>query len=199
MTMDLFGDVAVTDSGLREDLDFYETPSWMTRSLLHFMREIRGGTRILECCSGRDAIANVMRRERGCQVLTNDVDPRHPAMTLCDATEASYWRDHAPRSIEWVVTNPPFNVAQQILEHAIQHAEVGVAFLLRKTFLEPTEDRGPWLQEHPPTMIIGQPRYSFRGKGNDSVSCDWMIWQRNPPAESPIIIDYVADARKELA
>lgn len=139
------------------------------------MRDIRGGTRVLECCSGRDAIANVLRGERGCQVFTNDVDTRHPAQTHHDATDPAYWREIAPR-VDWVITNPPFNIAMDVLRLAHLSAAVGVAFLLRKTFLEPTHDRGPWLMEHPPARIIGEPRYAFRGKGSDSVSCDWMIW-----------------------
>lgn len=208
VSLDLFGDVSMVDTGARQDFDFYETPAWMTRSLYTFTPEIRGGSRVLECCSGRDAIANVLRRERGCQVFTNDIDTRHPAQQFLDASRRESWTpvlgldgEHFP-SVDWVVTNPPFNEAMAILRCAVLFAKVGVAFLLRKTFLEPTgtatkPGRGPWLQEHPPTHVIGLPRYAFRGAGSDSVSCDWMIWKREPDwsVQPPFVIDYIAESR----
>jgi hypothetical protein len=66
---------------------------------------------------------------------------------------------------------------------------------VRKTFLEPTHDRGPWLQEHPPVRSIGEPRYSFRGAGSDSVSCDWYVWKDKVAGLRPFEIDYVAERR----
>ncbi|MDP3720800.1 MAG: hypothetical protein Q8T13_23810 [Acidobacteriota bacterium] len=215
LDVDLFGNVPTIDTGVRSTGDFYETPKFMTRSLVHYHRAIvrsiplNDGTKgqrapvILECCSGNDAIAVVLREEYGLTVHTNDIDPRHPAETHEDATQAAYWqrwrggmgeRPELP-AIDWVVTNPTFVNALPILQHAISVAQVGVAFLLRKTFLEPTEDRGPWLAQFPPTREIGQPRYSFRGSGNDSVSCDWMIWERYPDRRLGRVIDHTAEDR----
>lgn len=195
MSLDLFGNVSTVDTGERSDFDFYETPAMFTRSLLHFHPAIRG-CRVLEPCSGRDAIATVLRAA-GCEVFTNDLDVRHTlAQTHHDARSPRYWGELAP-PVDWVITNPPFNVAIEILLPALAHADMGVIMLLRKTFTEPTEDRGPWLQQHPPTRVIGEPRYDFRQNGKtDSVSCDWMIWERRPDRSlRPIEIDYVAERR----
>lgn len=193
MTLDLFGGVSIADTGDRSALDFYPTPAFMTRSLLHFHPAIRRAT-VIEPCSGDGAIVRVLEAA-GCTVWTNDLDRRHAADEAMDATEAAYWTLCAP-PVDWVITNPPFNVALPILQHAVRHARVGAAFLLRKTFLEPTEERGPWLMAHPPSRIIGEPRYSFRGKGSDSVPCDWMIWLRERvPGLRPIEIDYHAETR----
>ncbi len=190
---DLFGDVSIVDDGERNAFDYYPTPSFMTRSLLHFHQSIAGAT-VLEPCSGGDAITTVLREEFGCTVRTNDIDPRHPAETHEDATNQVYW-DSLPY-VEWVITNPPFNEAMSMLKLAKVQAIVGVAFLLRKTFLEPTEERGSWLSDNPPSRMIGQPRYSFRGKGSDSVSCDWYIWLRHPGTwYEPFVIDHVAERR----
>lgn len=58
-------------------------------------------------------------------------------------------------------------------------AIVGVAMLLRLSYLEPTKDRGHWLNDHPPTQMIVLPRISFTGDGKtDSVTCAWMIWHK---------------------
>lgn len=190
---DLFGGVSVVDTGDRSAFDYYPTPSWMTRSLLAAHPSIAGAT-VLEPCSGDGAIVRVLEDEAGCTVLTNDIDPRHPAQTGHDATNPAYWAGLP--YVEWVITNPPFNVAFPVLQHAVKAAHVGVALLLRKTFLEPTDERGPWLAEHPPARLIGQPRYSFRGKGSDSVSCDWYLWLRHPGTwYEPFVIDHAAERR----
>jgi hypothetical protein len=204
MSVDLFGHVARVDDGVRSAFDFYETPSWMVRSLLHYHPSI-AGTRVLECASGNDAIANVLREEYGCEVFTNDIDPRHPAQTHHDAATDAYWRQ-APE-VEWVISNLPFDVAFDVLTRAVAHARFGVAFLLRKTFLEPTKDRrrvrrgliarGPWLALHPPTREIGLPRHKFRGDGSDTVACDWMLWERVPDPQFTRAreIDHLAKTR----
>lgn len=183
----------MADTGLRSDFDFYETPRFMTRALVRLHPQI-AGTRVLECASGNNAIASVLRDEFGCEVFTNDLDPRHPVMTHGDATTDHYWRWNAPM-VDWVISNLPFDVALPCVQFAVKHAGHGCAFLLRKTFLEPTHDRGPWLSAHPPTRALGMPRYSFRGDGSDSVSCDWLLWGSNRAGLPPIVIDYGADKR----
>lgn len=192
---DLFGGVSTLDTGERSAYDYYPTPAWMTRSLLHFHPAISGAT-VLEPCSGGNAIVDVLEAAR-CVVFTNDIDRRHrQAMTHWNAESAEYWDVWAP-AVDWVITNPPFTVALPILQGAVRHARVGVAFLLRKTFLEPTEARGLFLWTHPPTRLIGQPRYSFRGTGSDSVSCDWYVWERRPDRSlPPFVIDHAAEQRR---
>jgi hypothetical protein len=82
-----------------------------------------------------------------------------------------------------VITNPPFNDAFDIVRHAHGAARQGVIMLLRRTWDEPTDDRGDWLAAYPPTKEIVMPRWNFRrrdGKGGgDSATCAWFIWARN--------------------
>lgn len=195
---DLFGAVSTQDTGARSDFDFYETPEWMTRALMHWMPSINGSA-VLECCAGRGAIANLLRREFNCRVVKIDVDARHPDLYReRDMTLAASWADIDEMfEPDWIITNPPFKAAHAILQHAIEHARIGVAFLLRKTFTEPTEARGPWLMAHPPVRVIGLPRANFRGKGTDSVPADWFIWLRDPAAFliPPFIVDAEAESR----
>jgi hypothetical protein len=193
VSTDLFGGVSKVDDGGRSLYDFYETPTWMTRSLLAHEPNILAG-RVLECCSGRDAITRVLRAY-GCEVTTNDIDREHPAQTHFDVTNPAYW-EGLKQPPDWIVTNPPFSIAFEILVQAHQVAKLGVALLLRKTFLEPTEDRGMWLANHPPSRLIGQPRHPFRGDSADSVSCDWYIWRKfSGTPWTPIVIDHLAKRR----
>lgn len=195
MNSDLFDSVSTIDTGARSDFDFYETPSWMTRSLLHFHPAIKW-TRVLEPCSGRNAIANVLRADGKCIVRTNDIDERQPADWHQDATDPSFWK-HVGGEFDYIVSNTAFNVAFAVMVHALPAARKGMALLLRKSILEPTEQRGEWLSKHPPTRIIGLPRHSFRGTGSDSQSCDWLIWEHEPDRTlPPIVIDHLAKSRR---
>lgn len=192
---DLFDRPSKADTGARNAFDFYETPAWMTLSLLNFQPFIKGSA-VIEPCSGLDAISSILRAA-GCVVSTNDIDARHPSQTHLDATDAAYWSGAAPPFCDWVITNPPFGMAFPILQRAFEHAQRGVALLLRKSFTEPTEERGPWLSVHPPTREIGLPRHSFRGTGSDSVATDWFIWERQPDRSlPPFIIDHIAKSRR---
>ncbi len=56
-------------------------------------------------------------------------------------------------------------------------ARVGVAFLLRLSYLEPCWDRADWLVQHPVSKLIVLPRISFTGDHKtDSVTCGWFVW-----------------------
>ena len=189
---DLFGRPSTSDDGQRSEHDRYYTPSWMTEALRRY-HPIDPTATILEPCAGDGAIARVFEAA-GHHVLTNDLDRRQPAQLGYDATAAALWQVVARSpGVSVVVTNPPFNHALQILQRAIAAVPL-VAMLLRKTFLEPTEERGEFLRQHPPTRILGLQRHSFRGQGNDSVSCDWMIWEAFPNRSLPPIV-VVPDAR----
>jgi hypothetical protein len=158
----------------RREKDFYPTPARLVDAL---RQRVEIGGVVYEPCAGDLAIANCFP---GC--LTNDVDITRPTMLHVDATRPEAW---AGIECAWVVTNPPFNQAAAILPLAYECATVGVAFLLRLTFLEPTEKRGEWLQAHRQELahliIFGQSRPSFTGKGTDSATVAWMVWKKQRP------------------
>lgn len=146
---------------MRRKLDFYETNEQAVRELTSRVN-ISGN--VLEPCVGKGAIA---RWFPGCR--TNDIDPAMPADMHEDACTLRLGPD-------WVVTNPPFSSAFKILQNFYDQGSQ-CAFLLRLSFLEPTFERGPWLEGHPPDGLIVLPRYSFTGDGKtDSVTCAWMLW-----------------------
>lgn len=169
--------------------DFYPTQSSMTRALL---KRVSISGDVCEPAAGEMDMAKVLRNMPFTRVITNDIVP-YPGLDLIgDATDpaAAVWR----RDYEWVVMNPPFAQAFEILKLAWEHTTVGVAMLMRLSFLEPvngeynragrftwkSNPRGAWLMAHETDMthllIFGSPRPSFTGKGNDSVTTAWAVW-----------------------
>jgi hypothetical protein len=161
-----------------EKTEFYETPLEFTHALLQRVK-IKG--LVVEPCSGEGAISKTLE-ELGYIVLTNDADVGREAAYHRDATEPKSWAvfEAALNRVDWVVTNPPFSRAFEILRLAHATAREGVAMLLRLSFLEPCSERAYWLAQNPPNHLIVLPRTSFTGDGcTDSVTCAWMVWTKD--------------------
>lgn len=168
---------------MRRDNDAYYTPTEALLPLVLHVPELRRA-RVLEPCSGGHALSDGLRAH-GCDVRTNDLDPKCHADSNADAAWSRSWEASGPLGPrrQWVVTNPPFLKALPILLEALQWATEGVAFLLRLSFLEPTDDRGVVLGVQPPSDLIVIPRISFTGDGHtDQVTCAWMVWQKDRPS-----------------
>ena len=170
----------------RRTNDAYYTHTAVTKALLYRIPGIRHAT-VFEPCAGSGLMANELRNA-GCKVVTNDIAD-HECDYQCDATDRGEvcWEYY-----DWVVTNPPFNLAHKILPIALDHANVGVAFLLRLSYLEPANGRREWLQHHADQMVycgVLNPRPRFRAGeinpktgneyGTDNVTVAWMVWKKN--------------------
>lgn len=167
----------------RRPNDFYPTPKWATRELL---RHVNIGLDVLECCAGDGAIADVLETINGAEyVHRNDIDNRMPKLNYSfDATDRNTWVGFP----DWVVTNPPFSCAPEIIPIAYDRSRLGIAMLLRLSFLEPVENRGAWLNGHPPTTLIVLPRISFTGDGKtDNVTCAWMVWDKRVTTQRIVV------------
>jgi hypothetical protein len=161
---------------VRVPLDFYETPTWQTRVL---MKHVHIAGRCYEPCVGNAAIIDAMQGDGVSRYwITNDIDPHWPADSHHDATSEAAWHAASP---DWVVSNFPFNVATGIVKRAHAAAHVGVAVLLRLSWLEPTADRRDFLSEFPPDLLIVLPRtrYNPNSKSVDSVTTAWVVWYTN--------------------
>jgi hypothetical protein len=165
-----------TNSQPRRPHDLYETHAAITLALLAH-EQIHGC--IAEPCVGGGQMARALASP-GRFLVTNDVDPQHTADFHGDATDpaADIWQGR----YDWVITNPPFSQAFGILQNAWECAEVGVAFLLRLTFAEPTLGRGDWLAKRSDNMTrfmpLGSPRPRFTENGTDTATTAWFVWRK---------------------
>jgi hypothetical protein len=170
--------------------DHYPTPSWMTESLIKYAN-IQGT--IFECCCGENNAIAYEFTGRDQDVITNDL--HFEADYNLDATVAKSWEIFP--EVDWVVTNPPFNQYLQILRHALEKANIGVAFLLRVTADEMVmlnRSRYEWWADHPESLSIKMPRYCFAKSSKhdrfstDSAYCQWFVWRKdNYQYPQPII------------
>jgi hypothetical protein len=118
--------------------DLYETPPEATLAL---MRAEQLPRFIWEPACGRGAIVKVLRAA-GHEVVATDLVNHGTPIT----PPGYYGRDFlmetkAPDGCEAIVTNPPFSLAQQFAEHALDLVP-RVVMLLRLSFLESDRRRG---------------------------------------------------------
>jgi hypothetical protein len=118
--------------------DLYETPAEATLALL---RAEKLPHWLWEPARGRGAIVRVLR-ESGHAVVATDLVDYGEAITPPGYFGVDFLTERkAPAGCQAVVTNPPFRLAQQFVEHAMQLVPQ-VYMLLRLAFLESERRRG---------------------------------------------------------
>ncbi|MCA0404877.1 MAG: SAM-dependent methyltransferase [Proteobacteria bacterium] len=84
----------------------------------------------------------------------------------------------------WMITNPPFNLAVEFAERGLHEASIGVALLLRTSWMEGAERYTRLFRERPPRIIA---QYCERvpmvaGRWDpaaaSATSYAWFVWHR---------------------
>jgi hypothetical protein len=166
--------------------DYYRTPIEPIAEFLHqFELDYPEALvhRILDPCAGGDAKHPMSYPEalklcgRHDNVLTLDIRADSPAQEHGD-----YLKWHPPIAPWLIITNPPFALAQQIIEKALHDVEVGgfVVMLLRLNFLGGVGRIGFWQKHRPVALYVHPRRMSFTENGQtDSIEYMHAVWQRH--------------------
>lgn len=159
---------------MRSKNDFYETPKSYVDALNY---SITFDGSIFEPCVGDGSLLNYLNRDNISNAWTNDLDPHRMAQFHFNAA----WEPAWPQEIraDWIITNPPFSDIEPIIEISWDKCRRGIAFLCRISFLEPINSRLKLLQSLHIKDLIFLPRHSFTGKGNDFVTCCWLIAEKD--------------------
>lgn len=167
----------------RQGNDFYGTPAYTIQSLLD-VHEI--GYPVLEPCAGNLAIVRALG---GCDehvIYTNDINPDAPTQTHQDYRTLTIYPHHW---IETIVTNPPFNIAQEIIEKALVDVVDGgeVIMLLRLNFLGSQKRKAFWDSAPLKHIYILSKRPSFTKDGKtDSIEYMWAVFERGYTGKATI-------------
>jgi hypothetical protein len=158
-------------------LDLYETPAVAVEALL---RVEQIPHRVWEPAAGRGAIVRVPR-DHGCAVLASDIYDYGELDFIADFLA----QEQMPVGCHCIVTNPPYQIAERFVAHALELAPL-VVMLLRLAFLESErrchilEDRGlarvHVFRKRLPMMHRDQ--WAGR-KANSGMAFAWMVWVRH--------------------
>ena len=167
----------------RAEYDYYATPREVTQALLD--RE-KFYPIIWEPACGEGAITNVLC-ENGYNVLSSDIV--HRPSSPKDMIVFDFLSDEEPQVRRCdIVTNPPYEYAQQFVEHAMSRLQDGqkLAMFLKLTFLE-GKKRYDMFQKYPPKhLYVFSDRVQCAKNGDfehtrtfgGAVAYGWYVWEK---------------------
>ena len=123
--------------GERRERDFYPTPPDCTEALLDYL-SVRPKPlgKAWECAAGDGHISRVLRHY-GYEVVESDIQ-----------TGTDFLTADLPQGAEWIITNPPFNLAEAFIRKALSF-NMPVALLLKSQFWH-SKKRYPLFCSAPP-------------------------------------------------
>lgn len=182
-----------------DQLDFFPTPPWATRALIRHV--IRPGGDVLDPCAGAGHMAETLREQ-------------FDKVYSCDIADYGYKLDRngdfldpefKPR-VDWVIANPPFKLAESFILKSLQCARIGVAMMVRTSFVEGSGRYKRLYSINPPSIIahfverVPMVKGRYDPDATTMTSYCWFVWQRGallgtktiwiPPCRNELLRDY---------
>lgn len=169
-----------------DSLDFFPTPPWATRALMvHVLPDVRNCVGWEPAC-GEGHMAAVLA-EYLSQVWVSDVHDygvgARVGSFVGEGLDVIGADAFVPRP-DWIITNPPFNLAVEFAGRALREAGTGVALLVRTAWLEGGDRYRRLFEPHPPTRIaqFGERVPMVRGRwdpgASTATSYCWVVWDK---------------------
>lgn len=158
--------------------DWYVEPESVTSRLLAVERPFIGG--VHDPCCGQGSVGRALERHGVRHTRYSDVVPHDYCDSVgCFTRELPRWR------MASVISNPPYNRAQEMAQLALDCTQDRVCLFLRLAFLE-GKKRSVWLRNSPlarilvlpdrvscvPGHLLGTPQ-----KNSGSVAYAWFVWE----------------------
>jgi len=105
-------------------------------------------------------------------------------------------------SADWVITNPPFRLAEDFVIHAMRIARYGIAILARSVFLESVGRYDGIFREMPPTKFaqfverVPMIRGRLDRKATTATGYAWLVWEKKTSGLPRLM--WVPPCRKKL-
>jgi hypothetical protein len=151
----------------RRPNELYETPEWCTEEVIRHLP--KGITRVWECACGGGQMSKVLRRH-GFEVTGTDAQNGEDFLNFLSA-----------EGIDLIFTNPPYNKAQEFIEHALklmQPNKGAVAMLLRIDY-DSAKTRAHLFETHPAwwkKLVFRKRIVWFQGEKSPSFNHAVYIW-----------------------
>ena len=173
-----------------DSLDDFPTQPWATRALLEkVIRQSFGSVSdqtVWEPACNRGHMAKPLK-EYFRRVYTSDI---HDYSAEWDGQERvvdflfpfSQSQCMESNGVDWIITNPPFRLAEQFVERASQVAKVGFAMIVRTSFLEGIGRYTNLFSKNPPFIIaqfserVPMVKGRLTATGSTATAYCWLVW-----------------------
>jgi hypothetical protein len=163
----------------KDSLDDFPTPPWATRALCEFLLGrglIEPGMWVREPAANRGHMARPLG-EYFSLVIASDVADYGAGFTLDD-----FLMPGELQRTDWMITNPPFRLAEEFLVRGLQTTRHGVALLVRTSFLEGIGRYERVFSEAAPHHVLqfSERVVMHKGRlskdGSTATAYCWLIW-----------------------
>ncbi len=168
----------------RDSLDDFPTPPWATRALVeHVLGPKVHGLSCLEPACGRGHMAAPLSEYFG------DVGSQDIADYGYGGIQ-DYLSYKPDRNWDWVITNPPFRLAEKFILKSLNEARFGCAFLVRTTFLESVGRYYRLFATNPPTIVaqfverVPMIKGRLDPKATTATGYCWLVWNSQEVSET---------------
>lgn len=182
-----------------DSLDYFPTPPWAVRAVLHELLLSLRLTHPLDQCIARDPCVGgghmlLPLQEVFKRVDFSDVHDWGIAPVIRDftfETVASLQADGIDRP-DWIFCNPPFNIAQSFFEVALEIARRGFAFLVRSSWLSGQERYNVIYRHHRPTFVVhfaervAMIEGAWDPEASSATDYVWLIWIHGWVPQPPV-------------
>ena len=167
--------------------DYYITPiEQIVKFLIDFNEYenifIKPNIRVLDCCAGGDIKHEMSYPEAFKQIGIYNVDTIDIREDSLADIKTDYLTYECKNVYDVIITNPPFNIALDILKKAINDVKDDgyVIMLLRLNFFEGKLHKDFWLNNMAKYSFVHSKRMGFTDKsGTDSVAYMHCVWQKD--------------------
>jgi len=186
-----------------DDVQDFPTPSWSTRALvekvLHPNNIPTHEMTVWEPAANRGFMVNPLKEYFGYVFATDKYDYDGRWSTLDFLTVST----HEVPAMDFVITNPPFSLAQEFIEKGLEIASFGVAMLVRTSFLEGKKRHETLFSRFPPTAIcqfverVPMAKGRMKKETTTATAYCWLVWIKTAPLGNPAFL-WIPPCRKEL-
>lgn len=108
----------------------------------------------------------------------------------------------AANGVDWIITNPPFRLAEQFFRRAWEiKGVIGVALIVRTAFLEGVGRYAAIFKDNPPSIVaqfterVPMVKGRLTAKGSTATSYCWLVWMEGV---SGTRLTWIPPCRKQL-
>ena len=183
----------------KDSLDDFPTPPWATRALMTHVIQDRGPFDKQSCfepACGAGHMAKPLKEYFG-EVRASDIHP-YGFGAVADYLAAPL----AAGSVDWVITNPPFRLAEAFVTRSLVIARRGVAILARSVFIESVGRYRTIFGSTPPSRFaqfterVPMVKGRLDRRASTATGYAWLVWELDR-AGTPSLM-WVPPCRKQL-
>jgi hypothetical protein len=180
--------------------DDFPTPPWATRGFLeHVIADLGPFSKMscLEPACGAGHMSKVLKEYFG-EVRSSDAH-QYGYGAVRNYLDVPY----EANAVDWVITNPPFRLAEEFVQRSLIVAKRGVAVLVRTVFIESVGRYQNLFEKKPPSIFaqyaerVPMVRGRLDRKASTATGYAWLVWPKDGSRGAPRLM-WVPPCRKAL-